>query len=333
MKELQAILDAWIAIGGGPSVLATVVETSGSTYRRSGARMLLTRDRWVAGCVSGGCVESDLMQTAWERTANGPVLVTYDTSADTDIIWGLGLGCNGTVTVLLERLSPADEGLLLLGACLKARESCVIATVISEGANLGKRSVIGPLSASVDASIMAWPTDTLPREGYEIRESETGRILIECIQPSLKLVICGAGHDAMPLVRFAKELGWYVVVVDRREAFATRDRFPTADEVVAADPVDFPHKVPLDDRTWVVVMTHNYLNDRAILEQLSPSPVPYIGLLGPRARTERLLSELERDALIRRLHGPVGLNIGAQGPEEIALSIVAEIQALKTVKS
>jgi len=306
-------------------VLATVVATSGSTYRRAGARMLLTEGGWAAGSISGGCLEGDVVGSAWERTVNGPALVTYDSTSDQDIVWGFGLGCNGVVQVLMERLPAGGGFLAFLAKCSADRTPVRSATVVSEGDRLGER----------------W-TDDLPfawaevfgddrAEGARIREWNGLTLLLEAVLPPRPLVIYGAGHDAVPLVAAAKAVGWHVTVVDGRAAYAVRERFPEADRVLVAPPYEDPAKLGIDSRTAVVVMTHHYLNDLDVLRKVLPSPAEYIGLLGPRVRTERLLGEM-KDApptpyQLARLHAPIGLDLGAEGPDEIALSIVAEIQA------
>jgi xanthine/CO dehydrogenase XdhC/CoxF family maturation factor len=164
-------------------------------------------------------------------------------------------------------------------------------------------------------------------------------VFIEVIQPPVPLMIFGAGHDAIPLVRLAQELGWYVTVVDNRKVETARERFPSADEVILSRPEGISESVSLNNCTMAVVMTHNYLHDLEILKTLLFSPVRYLGILGPKSRTEKLLKDLQEQGIIptenqlQRLYSPVGLNIGADTPEEIALSIVAEIQAVLTNQS
>jgi xanthine dehydrogenase accessory factor len=161
-----------------------------------------------------------------------------------------------------------------------------------------------------------------------------GELFVEVLAPPVPLLVCGAGHDALPVVRLAHDLGWWVMVADSRPAFATRERFPEADEVFLVEDRDVASKVRIDRDTYAVVMTHNFLHDLEILRGLLTTPAHYIGLLGPRARTEKLLAELEKQGVVldgaqrARLHGPVGLDTGADSPEEIALSITAEILAV-----
>lgn len=295
-------------------MLATVIGTQGSTYRRPGARMLLTEEGWAAGSISGGCLEGDVVRTAWERTAEGPVIVTYDSTADEDIVWGFGLGCNGVVQVLFERL-PADGGPL---AYYEAGEPGLLVTHI--GSRLGERHWIPNPSHSL-----------MEREGCELSTFDGDPVLLEAVLPPRPLVIFGAGHDAAPLASAAKAVGMHVTVIDGRAAYAQPARFPEADAVHHLAPQNAVKN--LDRRTAAVVMTHGYLNDLAILRDLLPSPAGYVGLLGPRRRADRLLNELrdegyvptERD--LERLHAPIGLDLGAEGPDEIAVAVVAEILA------
>jgi xanthine dehydrogenase accessory factor len=352
MKELAEICGAWTRIRqeGQGALLATVVGVSGSTYRRPGARMLLTNEAGrVAGSVSGGCLEGDILKRAWWRTQDGPALVTYDSTDEDDIVWGFGLGCNGIVQVLMERVSPTQPGPFdLLGAVLALRRPGAIGTVIrsdSPTANIGERILLPPDGTSEsrfgDAALARHVQQDLTealRDGASRTETYPQAlghvtVFLEVVQPPLPLVIFGAGHDALPLVRIAKELGWHVTVVDTRTLQSRSERFPLADIVLACPSEDAPQHISFDSRTAAVVMTHNYPEDRRVLQMLLASSIGYLGQLGPRTRTERLLSEIAEDGFPvaethqGRLHSPIGLDIGADNPEEIALAIVAEIQA------
>ncbi len=353
MKELEDIVNAWetLCAEGQGAVLATVVGVSGSTYRRPGARMLLAPEGRLAGSVSGGCLEGDLVKKASWQTRDGAALVTYDsTDADEDVVWGFGLGCNGIVQVLLERVSPEMPGpLRLLSSVLKQRQPGVIATVISESVeSLGQRLLLLPdgsrettiadalLSAQVsedaDAVQAAQKSNTCT---YKLTDGTQVIVFLEAVLPPLPLVVFGAGHDALPLVRFAKELGWHVTVADIRASSARPARFPMADAVAVGSVNAVCAEISLNAQTAVVVMTHNYPDDKRVLRALLTSDAAYIGQLGPKARTERLLAEISDDGFAvtenhrNRLHGPAGLDLGADTPEQIALSIIAEIQAVQ----
>ena len=353
MKELADIVAAWEAARaeGREALLATVVGVSGSTYRRPGARMLFSQEGRLAGSVSGGCLEGDILKKAWWRTREGAALVTYDSTDEDDVVWGFGLGCNGVVQVLLERVSPDSSGPLdLLRSVLTERQPGTVATVIgSDGAaRVGERLLLLPdgsvndrisdptFSAQVTADAKSVFAAGVSRtEVYTLAGGGTADVFLEAVLPPLPLVIFGANHDAVPLVRLAKELGWHVTVVDTRGARARPERFPDADVVLAVSPDAAYDAVPLDSRTAAVVMTHNYPDDRRVLRTLLRSHAGYVGQLGPKARTERLLAEISDDGFPitgdhrRRLHGPVGLDLGADNPEEIALSVIAEIQAAR----
>lgn len=351
MKELTEIVNAWESLcrAGQEAVLATVVQVSGSTYRRPGARMLLTPQGRLAGSVSGGCLEGDLLKKAWWRTRAGAALVTYDSTDEDDIVWGFGLGCNGIVQVLLERVSAHQPGPLnLLRDVLRLQRSGVIATIIGGEGNapFGERLLLFPDGMSekhlADASLanrIDFDAQAIRDTGgsrtsiYEMPGGGTTSVFLEAVHPPLPLVIFGTNHDAVPLVKIATEMGWNVTVVETRGRQARPERFPGARSVIACPPENIADRLTLDARTAAVVMSHNYPDDRRILPILLASPVGYIGQLGPKARTERLLAEISDDGFEvtqeqrNRLHGPIGLDLGADTPEEIALAIIAEIQA------
>ena len=362
MRELRDILDALAALRarGEQAALATVVRVRGSTYRHEGARLLIHPDGRTTGSISGGCLEGDAAEVAREVIRTGqPRLVTYDLMSNDDTVWGLGLGCNGVIDVFIESVSqaaptsPAErvDLVALFRDAVEGRRTAALATVVAAppgGPALGSRLVVpeqgdvrgslgdqaldARVSAAARAQAATGEASTVPVEMAAGR----GEVFIEVIAPPLPLLVCGAGHDAIPMVRLAHELGWWVTVADRRPAYATRERFPEADEVVVAEDQEIPQKVRIDGQTFAVVMTHNYLHDLAILRGLLGTPARYIGVLGPRARTDKLLAELEKagtrlgDQQRTRLYGPVGLDVGAESPEEIALSILTEIQAVRS---
>jgi len=355
MKELQDIVAAFekVKTGGKTAAIATLVKASGSTYRRPGARMLMTSEGQMVGSLSGGCLEGDVFEQAQEVMTSGkPIVVQYDTMSDEDIIWGLGLGCNGIVQILIERLEEDHSlnHLAFLSECLHLRHVGVLATVFHiEGqakAQVGTRLMVHPdgtvKNDIEDAALLAQIREDAQkalddnRSTVKVYPLSLGKaeVFIEVIQPPVPLMIFGAGHDALPLVRLAQELGWYVTVVDNRQTDVTRSRFSSADEVILSRPESVGEQVQLDNRTMAVVMTHNYLHDLELLQTLLPSPVGYLGILGPKSRTEKLLQDLQEQGItptenqLQRLYSPVGLDIGADTPEEIALSIIAEIQGV-----
>ena len=351
MKELREILNASQALEqqGKQAALATVVAVSGSSYRRPGARMLMTSEGPVAGGVSGGCLETDVFQRACLVLERGkPDLVTYDTTEDGDIVFGVGLGCRGIIQILIEPLVGPRPDFEFLAELLARREAGACATVFRRDgpgtAELGERLLLSETGECHDGlsddelsrTVLADALNTLKTGQSQTREYAQANgaveVWIEALTPAQSLVVFGAGHDAPPLVRLAKELGWHIVVADSRPAYATTERFPQADAVHALPPQEAIAQMTLDARTAVVLLTHNYHQDLALLERLLPLPLSYLGILGPKRRAERLLADLpaalRTGETLARLHSPVGLDIGADSPELIALSILAEIQAV-----
>ncbi|HEY8449169.1 MAG TPA: XdhC/CoxI family protein [Bacillota bacterium] len=357
---------------GQPVALATVVHITGSAYRREGAKMLIAADGRSEGTISGGCLEGDVRDAALEVIRTGqPRLLQYDMTADDDIVWGLGLGCNGTVDVYVEPLAPGDPtaaGLLerLLGAQERG-ERVAVATVVrgpADGPATGRRLFVyedrqeGSLGhATLDQRVADDARALLERGGsrsflYGWRDGEpdpqvvvrerrqvlAGRpdavqVAIESMVPPPRIVVFGAGHDAIPVVRFARAVGFRVEVYDSRRAYAVPERFPDAERVIHGHPDEVLEKVRFDRFTYSVVMTHNYNHDRDLLLRIWQQPQAYLGVLGPWDRTQRLLDELRAagmdvEAGLDRLYGPIGLDLGAEGPEQIALAIVGEILAV-----
>ena len=316
------------------SALVTIVRAEGSTYRRAGARMLVREDGTTEGSISGGCLEADAVERALAVIATGePIVVVYDTRSDADAVWGHGLGCNGLVEALIEPAPAArDWGRRRAGVAAVFR-------VGGAGARVGARVSVaedgeietsGVEDRALEARLVDAAREAM-RTGHSCTievEARAGRVaaFVEAVRPPLSLVVFGAGHDALPVVRLAREMGWRVTVVDHRPSFARAERFAAGVEVVLARPDGARDLVAVDAHTAAVVMTHNYLVDLELLEWLLDAPATYVGLLGPKRRAERLLGDLGREAN-DRLHAPVGLDLGAETPEEIALAIVAEIQA------
>lgn len=346
MNELHAVLDAWREVekSGREAVLATVVHVTGSAYRRPGARMLIRTDGERVGSISGGCLEGDLCRKAWWFTENGrPTVRVYDTTSEDDAVWEFGLGCNGVVHVLLERVEAeaTRAALAFLDRCRAARREAVVATVIrahpASGFAVGDR-LLADVEGGAGGVLQGTSLETALSPQIETCFAERGGrlvhlrdcdVFLEWIGPPTPLVVFGGGHDAVPLVAMAKQMGWEVTVADGRPAYARHDRFAEVDAVVLmrsadADPLA---GIEIGPRTVVVLMTHNYPQDASLLRAILPKRPRYLGLLGPRRRTERLFAEIGADAGGVDVHAPVGLDLGASTPEGIALSIVAEVQA------
>ena len=359
MTELQRLLLAYDQhrAEARPCALATVVEVLGSAYRRPGARLLVTDDGQLTGAISGGCLEGDARQRARQAIFRGqPALVTYDTRDEDDPRHGLGPGCQGVVRILLEPLdfSASDNPMELLRGFAQHPEPTVLATVFETDATglraaVGQRLLLSAAGAVRGTPLLAAPLAeaarvTLAQGKSQILDIETDagpvRALLEVLTPPLRLVVYGAGNDAQPLVHLAASLGWHITVMDGRPNLATAARFPEAVAVHIVPVRELEIQVP-DATAYHVLLSHNYAYDLAALQILLPTTAPYIGLLGPRAKASRLLDEPELNlsetaaaaALQTRLHSPIGLSLGGETPEEIALAIVAEIQAVKNDRS
>jgi xanthine dehydrogenase accessory factor len=354
MTETRRIIEAYGRANAENvrAALATVVRVNGSAYRRPGARMLLTEDGRTTGVVSGGCLDGDIRERAARVMRTGkPTLVRYDTTTDEDVVWGLGLGCNGVVDVLIEPANEsADHLLRFLDECSHAQHRAAFATVIRSDTNarvpVGSRVFLGSdgmfttdggpevvPSARIFSDLHAAVHSGLSFVAQYEPEGNL-EVFIEAVEPPLRLVIFGAGADAVPVVEIAQRFGWLVSVVDTHARSRSLERFDDADSVVLCRPEDLAARVPLECSTAAVVMTHNYAHDLEVLKALLSKPPRYVGCLGPRHRTARLLSQLrETPGGVQMswhcgLHAPVGIDVGAETPSEIALSIVAEILAV-----
>jgi xanthine/CO dehydrogenase XdhC/CoxF family maturation factor len=329
MREIDRIRHglAAAAARGERVMLATVMGVEGSVYRGAGARMLVASSGETIGAVSGGCLEADIVARAADVIAAGqPELVSYDTRASDDVVLGLGLGCQGIIDLLLEPLAGArlTESIEFYDRLASRRAPVTLLTVTRRngtGPAVGTRLVIDESGTMIegDATLLA-------------HEHDVAR---ELVRPATSLVICGGGTDAIPLVRLAKLMGWHVTVVDHRSSFATTARFPEANAVICANlsenPSALAEHVALDEQTMAVVMAHSAAHDRAYLHAMLSTGASYVGVLGPLRRTLELLGECGQGgagALPQCVHAPVGLDIGAESPEEIALAIVAEISAV-----
>ena len=315
MTELATLLQHLATPGRSSAVLATLVAVAGSSYRRPGARLLITTGGQRIGSISGGCLEEDVLARAQAVAATGRAeLVTYDTTSENDLVWGVGLGCHGVVHVLLETVpTPAPAWVDALAKNLAARRPTPLAVAWRSSAG------VTPLGTHL-------ATELPP-------PSPATTVFYETILPPPALLIFGAGDDAQPLAQLAQPLGWAVTIADPRAAFATAARFPTADRIIVAPAAELVARIAPEPGALAVVMTHHYIHDVPLLRDLLPLDLAYLGLLGPKKRAERILADLARAGLAptpaqrARLHAPVGLDLGAETPAEVALSILAEIRA------
>lgn len=348
MKELQEILKKISQFGDGEkAILATVVALEGSGYRRPGARMLIDGNGFSIGTVSGGCLEADVLERAKKVLETGePAIITYDTRQDENSVFGLGMGCRGVIHILLEAVTKDSRFFSFAAEQLKMRNPFVVATTIETADprfKLGSRIFYG--ASGIDASDFKGEIDesltAAVSRAFTARKSAQenlafGEVFVEYVAPPVSLLLFGAGFDALPLAAFAKELGWKVTIIDHRAAWASRERFPGADEIIAARAEELDAKLFEDENSVAVLMTHNYDRDKDLLPLLLKSKAVYVGALGPKKRAERLLEEIGEtfsEEELKRLHAPIGLDIGAETPEEIALSIVAEIRSVLANRS
>jgi xanthine dehydrogenase accessory factor len=364
MTDLENILPLWHALesAGSDYVLATVVDVDGPSYRKPGARMLIAPDGRRAGTVSGGCLEAEVAKRAWWLTESGPVVERYSTAED-DGDLPYGSGCGGVVYILLERRVTAAPLLTALEAAFHARVPMAVATVL-DGAGIAHRMFAGPTVQNClneqnnvetreallrNLAVLALERMQSIDQRVAIEGSET-RIWVDYRAARPGLWIFGAGDDAKPLLRLARQLGWFAAVADGRIHLATRERFPDADNVLALNAAlpesGFSFLADLKGTDAVVLLTHSFEQDSRILAALlSRDFVPaYIGVLGPQRRTREVLVEAARllglsnpvgrmEQWLAQLHAPTGLDLGAETPAAIALSIVAEIQQTLTNSS
>lgn len=351
-KEISDILTAYreAELQGRKTALATVVHVEGSSYRRPGARMLVEDNGKITGAISGGCLEGDALKKALLAiNQQQNKLVTYDTLHEDDIEFGVQLGCNGIVHILFEPIIPHQPGnpIFLLEKFLAKRENAVLATLFSlknyHGQQPGtcfffngKETIINPLVNSLEHELLAEARQVLFSKTSVLKQYETHELtaFVELLQPPVSLIIIGAGNDALPLLEMATVLGWQITVVDGRPTHANYTRFKTAHKIIVAKPAESIQHLEFDERTFVVLMTHNYNYDLVILPLLLQQPCRYIGALGPKKRLLRMLAEMQAqnlaitDQQLSTIYGPIGLDIGAETSEEIALAVLSEIKAV-----
>jgi xanthine dehydrogenase accessory factor len=364
MNEVRALVEEFDAATrrGERCALATVVSVEGSSYRRPGARMMVCEGGATTGTISAGCLEADVIEHAKRVIRGGKaVLIEYDTaSTGEEMAWGLGLGCNGVVCVLVE---PLDQGSLYIKALRRSCEAHVApllaATLyqqtlsemetgearievgarllINEDGEVSPEKLSEGAAAAIEGKVRALTLREMASGAHIFDVDGIGvKVFIETLLPPVQLVVFGAGQDALPVVELARGLGWQTEVVDPQARPASRSRFAAADRVTLARPEEVAAHVRLTPRTLTLLMSHNYTHDLTLLRFLLTSPARYIGVMGPRKRTERMLNELAagddpsrlEEADMERLHSPAGLDIGANSPAEIALSIVAEMRAV-----
>jgi xanthine dehydrogenase accessory factor len=358
-KEISDIIAAFERAGqaGKRAALATVVHVDGSSYRRPGARMLVTDDGELTGAISGGCLEGDALQKAmFALHRHTSMLVTYDTTDEDDAKLGVQLGCNGVIQVLFEPIDPQDpkNPIELLKMIAAVRQYAVLITLFSlndkRGPQLGTCMLLrrgglisggkedGELRGVLQQDALRVMSEKLSVFRNYVSSAHDLTAFIEFVPPPVSVVVIGAGNDVIPLVKMADVLGWKTTVVDGRPNLLRPERFTPSCQVLVSRPEKVLEQITIDEETVVLLMTHNYNYDLAMLRALIPRKVTYIGSLGPKTKLDRMLDEIREEGItmppgqLRHLYGPSGLEIGAETPEEIALSILAEIKAVMAKK-
>ncbi|WP_336001901.1 XdhC family protein [Halorientalis halophila] len=331
---------------GEPAVLATVIGVEGNAYRRPGAKMLVTPEGDGVGSVTAGCLEDQINRIAADVLESGrPRVETYDMMEDDEDVWGLGVGCNGIIDVLLEPLTADQRSAL---DAVAANDPVGVVTVLDGDVPTWSRTDYRPGEGFADdADAPAWLRDAVEpevrehldreRSGVVRVETDDGwaEVFVDALTPAPKLVVVGSGHDVGPVVELAANVDFRVHVVGFRGTTGP-DQFPAADAVRSTSPAQIRDVESFDENTYVVVMTHNFVDDRLALEELLDVPVPYVGLMGPRERFEELVAAMADDETaatptdddLERIYTPIGLDLGGGTPYGIAHSIVAELLAV-----
>lgn len=339
VKELDEIIAAYRQAQRGQEkcLFATLVKVEGSSYRRVGARMLLTSSGGRAGSMSGGCLEGEIQKKAWWLTEKGPVVREYRTSGEDDSGMPYGLGCNGTLHILLRRADAEDSTRMeLLEKLRNQRRNASLATILNSPA-VGRQCLYpgeyeGSDPVLREEAVQLALERVAASEISEYLQLGEVEIFVEALRPRPRLVVFGAGDDARPVVGFARLLGWDAVVADGRAHLATRPRFPEATDVKCGPVGELLSTCDIRSDDAVVIMSHSFEQDQVLLGALLPMPLRYLGLLGPRQRTAQLIEGIRMESPhfegMERLHSPIGMDIGAHTSETIALAIIAEIQSV-----
>ncbi len=344
MKEIGEISTAFAALKleGKPAALATVVAVEGSSYRRPGARMLIAEDGRTWGGVSGGCLERDVARRGRGVIETGkPVMCRYDTADDEELAGGVATGCGGAIELFIQRISADAPGPIpFIGRVLETRKPITVVTILRAAAgheqSEGRCICVDEIGSEDHGTFAGESFQNLLMDSIDIQRPTILRhrdgdhsvdVFIEQVKPPLSLVVFGAGPDAVPVAQIAKSLGWHVTIVGTRPATGVPARFAMADALHVTSSDDPLQDIEIRPDSAVVLMTHNFARDIQILSRL-PRPVQYLGILGPRRRTDEVLAQVPNRASFDSAYAPVGLDLQAETPEEIALSIISEIQAV-----
>jgi xanthine dehydrogenase accessory factor len=337
MREVIAEIETWRK-EGKPVALATNVKKEGASLRPLGAKMAITQGQKMAGSVTGGCIEGAVYEEALQVINTGqPKLLHYGVTSD-ETPWEVGLSCGGTLDVLIESLDSNAwrEIYSTLQNCLQENQMVTVATVIS-GSGLGNKLLVLPNgntagslgNEALDSKAAAYAQSQMELQKTDWTSLEGSEVFFDILPPPLRLIVVGAVHIAIPLVALAKTLDFQTIVIDSRKAFATRERFANVDELITEWPSEALEKLRLDESSYVAVISHDEKLDNPALKVALTSPARYVGVLGTRKNLSKRFAVLREmgvsDEQLRRLHAPIGLNLGAVTPGEIALSILAEM--------
>jgi len=351
MQEVTRLLNAIeeAKAAGKSAAIATVVRVKGSAYRREGTKMLIDAEGNQVCMISGGCLEQEVGEIAKRVLETGESVVQFF-DLEEDLVWGLGLGCGGAVDVYIEPFDDGEENAAWLDT-VKGQKAGALATVIN--INKGdlkndarmfissKGETLGSLGdASLNKELVNFAQEKMkqlyPRSETKVFSSSAGsaEVFLDVNVPPPELVIFGAGHDAIPLANYAHDLGFQTTIVDARHAFVTEERFPHA-TLIRTHPSGFADKVEIGPRSYVVVMNHHLERDKESLAFALETSAPYIGALGPSSRFQDMVKALKDEGrplsseALTRVRNPIGLDVGADTPEEIAVSIMAELIAVR----
>ncbi|MBN8203142.1 XdhC family protein [Bacillus sp. NTK034] len=328
------------------AILATIIDKKGSSYRQVGAKSLIFSDGSAYGVLSGGCIEQDLLEHARDVFETGePKQIIYDLRNDHNVPWGLGVGCNGVITVLLSLIDPVNnrksavKQFKVLKQQSLSKEPYPVCTVIKSSNH--NALLPGTILENIELPLFKIMSSGI-LENYSIEvdgKKETVTIFLETITPMPHIIIFGAGPDASSLIDQLKFLHWRVTIVDHRPGYLNKDNFPYADELNLVPQGEFPEDLNASENSYAIIMTHHYEQDLVYLKGLLQQNLSYIGLLGPKRRFNNLKKDLQAQGFMipakaaEKIYSPIGLDIGSETPEEIALSIAAEIMAHKNKTS
>lgn len=327
------------------AVIAHIVGVEGNAYRRPGAKMVVSENRVGVGNITAGCLEGDVIDIASKVMKTGvPVIQTYDLMQDRDDMWGLGIGCNGIIDILIEQVNSSYKPVI---EAIDNGNSISVITVLSGDVPIGTKAyytlnngmVLSPnfpvwLSNEVESEALS-STKTGKSTSLEITTSSGSvKVFIDGILPMPKILIIGSGNDVSPVVEVAKLNGFRVAIVGFRKGIKIDEKFPRADEFYNTSPASIAIDIPIDNNTSAILMTHNFIDDRISLGALINTPIDYIGLLGPQNRFEEMLLEFKSEGRdfsteqLAKIYSPIGLDIGGGSPYQIATSIVSEILSI-----